>query len=78
MFDKYPYTDFHEMNLDWIIAEMKQLIDDWEGFSGKVSASAHAASVPEVTVSGDLKEGLDFDFGLVQGPRGQTGARGET
>lgn len=76
MFDKYPYTDFHEMNLDWIIAEMKQLIDDWENFSGRVSATAHAASVPEVTISGDLKEGLDFDFGLVAGPRGATGAQG--
>ena len=24
-FDKYPYTDFHELNLDWLIAEMKAL-----------------------------------------------------
>lgn len=76
MFDKYPYTDFHEMNLDWIIREMKQLVEDWEGFSGRVSAEAHEATEPEVTVSGDLKEGLNFDFGLVQGPRGTTGAQG--
>lgn len=30
-FDKYPYTDFHELNLDWLIAEMKALekhVDD--------------------------------------------------
>ena len=76
MYDKYPYTDFHEMNLDWIIKEMKQLVDDWEGFSGKVSAEAHTSTDPEVTVTGDLKEGLNFDFGLVQGPRGTTGAQG--
>lgn len=25
MFNKYPYTDFHELNLDWILNEMKDL-----------------------------------------------------
>jgi len=24
-FNKYPYTDFHEMNLDWVIAEVQKL-----------------------------------------------------
>lgn len=24
-FDKYPYTDFHELNLDWLITQMKTL-----------------------------------------------------
>lgn len=76
MFDKYPYTDFHEMNLDWIIKEMKQLIEDWEEFSGRVSAEAHVSETPEVDVTGDLKDGLLFDFGLVQGPRGLTGIQG--
>lgn len=78
MFDKYPYTDFHEMNLDWIIKEMKDLVDAWNSYGTEVTAEAHTASNPEVTVTGDLKDGLNFDFGLVQGPRGQTGARGET
>ena len=76
MYDKYPYTDFHEMNLDWIIREMKQLIDDWEEFSGRVTATAHTSADPEVDVTGDLKTTLNFDFGLVQGPRGLTGAQG--
>lgn len=76
MYDKYPYTDFHEMNLDWIIKEMKDLVDAWDSFGGSVSAEAHTASDPEVTVTGDLKNGLNFDFGLVQGPRGTTGAQG--
>lgn len=25
MYNKYPYTDFHELNLDWILSEMKRL-----------------------------------------------------
>lgn len=31
-FNKYPYTDFHELNLDWIIAEIKKLHSDWDDF----------------------------------------------
>lgn len=28
-YNKYPYTDFHELNLDWIIERVKKLTDDW-------------------------------------------------
>lgn len=28
-FNKYPYTDFHELNLDWIIETVKQLAAEW-------------------------------------------------
>ena len=28
-YNKYPYTDFHELNLDWIIERVKQLTEDW-------------------------------------------------
>ena len=33
---KYPYTSFHELNLDWVIAEVKntmdrvQILEDWK------------------------------------------------
>lgn len=30
--NKYPYTDFHEMNLDWILARMMELHHDWDEF----------------------------------------------
>ena len=26
---KYPYTDFHELNLDWFLAEFKKLTESW-------------------------------------------------
>lgn len=25
MFDKYPYTDFHELNLDWLIKTVRDM-----------------------------------------------------
>ena len=27
---KFPYTDFHEMNLDWIITTFRELLEEWE------------------------------------------------
>lgn len=30
--NKYPYTDFHEMNLDWFLDEFKKLYDSWVQF----------------------------------------------
>lgn len=26
-FNKYPYTDFHELNLDWLLINYKELLD---------------------------------------------------
>lgn len=30
MFHGYPYTDFHEMNMDWVILKVKELIAEWD------------------------------------------------
>lgn len=72
----YPYTNFHALNLDWIVKSMTDLVAEWDSFSTNVSATAHSASDPEVTVSGDLKTGLNFDFGIVEGPQGPQGPAG--
>lgn len=35
-FDKYPYTDFHELNLDWILNKVKETdkkVDDFTVFN---------------------------------------------
>lgn len=29
IFNEFPYTNIHEMNLDWIIAKVKELAADW-------------------------------------------------
>ena len=31
MYNKYPYSDLHELNLDWILKEMKDLQAAMEG-----------------------------------------------
>lgn len=31
-FNKYPYTDFHELNLDWILQEIKNLVETMNNF----------------------------------------------
>ena len=30
---KYPYTDFHELNLDWFLARFKELVEEWTRIS---------------------------------------------
>lgn len=27
---RYPYTDFHELNLDWFMARFKELVEEWD------------------------------------------------
>lgn len=31
-FDKYPYTDFHELNLDWLLKAVRELADEIKNF----------------------------------------------
>ena len=31
-FNRYPYSDIHELNLDWLIAKMKELNIAFEEF----------------------------------------------
>lgn len=35
--DKYPYTDIHEMNLDWIISQVKKLGYDVTGLTEELN-----------------------------------------
>ena len=34
VFEEFPYTNFHELNLDWILKEMKELRHDFAEFVG--------------------------------------------
>lgn len=41
-FNEYPYTDFHELNLDWILSKIKELNDRIEGLKEEILAEANA------------------------------------
>lgn len=75
-YNKIPYTDIHNLNLDWIIEAMKKLEEEWTHYGATVSAKAHESLTPEVTVEGDFKTAVTFDFGIVRGAKGDTGLRG--
>lgn len=76
LWNNFPYTNTHELNLDWIIDVMKQLWEEWNSYGTTVTADAVAGLYPHVTVEGDLKEGLTFHFTLVKGDQGVQGETG--
>ena len=73
IFNKYPYTNFHEMNLDWILQELKDLTDKWADFSESFEGvTATAETVPysegaSVEVSGGVDTPYLFDFKIPSG-----------
>lgn len=39
IFNNLPYTDLHELNLDWILKTLKKLNDEWEELKAYVTNS---------------------------------------
>lgn len=63
MFNKYPYTDFHELNLDWILMEMKRLNDSLDDVLQEAitQATANAKEYIDIQV-----RQLESDFATLQ------------
>lgn len=78
LFEQFPYTNFHEMNLDWIVKSMADLVEEWENFGTNVTATAQSGATADVTITGDFQTGLNFDFTLPQGATGPQGPEGPT
>lgn len=36
-YNKYPYTDFHELNLDWVLQTVKETVEAWEAYHTQIS-----------------------------------------
>ena len=76
LYNNFPYTNFHEINLDWLIKTMKELTEEWESYGGDITVSAYESEEAEATVTGDLKTGISIAFGIPQGPAGPAGPQG--
>lgn len=37
VFEQFPYTNFHELNLDWIIKQVKQFQISLDNINGKIT-----------------------------------------
>lgn len=76
LYENFPYTNFHELNLDWIVRTVKQIAEEWNNLSGDIQATAVESDVATVSVTGSLQEGLTFNFGLPRGAAGEDGQDG--
>lgn len=54
-FNRYPYTDFHELNLDWIISKIKEVKDSV--IAAAASEEAAAGSAESATESAEAAAG---------------------
>lgn len=81
-FNFYPWSNAHQLNLNWLLEQMKELVDKVNSYGNKVTASTTttlpAGEPASVVISGDLDTGLTFDFSIPRGERGLQGLTGET
>lgn len=59
MFNAYPYTDFHELNADWIIKELKRIEESLEALYDR---AVHDAVEQANEYTDGQMEGLREDF----------------
>lgn len=82
MFIRWPFTSLQNMNLNWLLQQMKTLIEKVNAFGNKITVGSvetlPAGQAASVTISGDLDEGLTFNFEIPRGNTGATGPQGET
>lgn len=65
MYNKYPYTDFHELNTDWIIGKIKN-VETAEANTKQYSEDAEAAKDTAVQAKDDAVQAKD-DAVIAQG-----------
>ena len=64
IFNNFPYVNTQELNLDYLIRKMEELLEQWRALSSNVTATAEEGAEAGVEVTGDLKNGLSFKFTL--------------
>lgn len=70
LFDQFPYTNFHELNLDWIINEMKKLREDFDSLPDsiieKLIANFRLGNFINVKLLGAKGDGVSDDTSIIQ------------
>lgn len=70
LFDQFPYTNFHELNLDWIIDEMKKLREDFDSLPDAIIEKLIATFKPgnfiNVKLLGAKGDGVTDDTLIIQ------------
>lgn len=74
LFDNFPYTNFHDLNLDWLIKKFKDFNNTLNNF--KLTASAKEGGNVSATVTGDLENGYNVDFTIPTTPLNFDRSRG--
>ena len=61
MYNKYPYTDLHELNLDWILTKVKELEARLDGIKEEILAEAKAYTDEQARILQANIDGLASD-----------------
>lgn len=59
MFQKYPYTDLHELNLDWVVAKIKEIDERLNTIAEEITAEIFEMTKDYVKLQ---LEGIEADF----------------
>ena len=62
-FNKYPYTDFHELNLDWLLDRMRKLEDELNNALETLSTEIYNKVMTDIE---PMFEGLSNEFAILQ------------
>ena len=80
---QFPWTNLHELNLDWFLSKFKQFTDNYLGTTA-TAESVPYTDAPSVTVTGgeldddtDIVDPFTFNFKIPAGQPGEQGEQGE-
>ena len=69
---QFPWTNFHELNLDWFLSKFKQFTDNYLGTTATAESVPYGTQ-PTVTVTGgeldddtDIVDPFTFNFKILK------------
>lgn len=62
LFEQFPYANFHELNLDWILAKIKELDEKVDNIEDRILAQANAYTDRKVAEVQAEFNALESDF----------------